>query len=472
MKFFKEYPATHSMSTAWYAVDEDGNVAIMDYNDNGPVPWQTEQTCTEELVFGHDEDLKGRVYLPIQLTDDQIYELLEDAKEPNDEYNSWFLDSIVQIDMNQEKEFLDLIKQPDIKVRRCLSKGLGLYILDCEHCFEDKRKAIHTHPLKRSSLFKMLASKMILKVYHAKKFYVNDEMKDGKAFFNPEFDSAPYFIYGQPYWNELLAERLNIPKHPVKISQFPEALKKRVHFVPVKFHECKQFQIAEWHPCNFTSGDEKVVNGCIYGLLTLTDGTEAYVMSDMDYVDFYPYCSEKERYNCKKCSSHCASCYARVYTNKPTVMIIISPYSKFDYNNLITSDLIIRKCVLMPFLPRIPKPQEWYTYIDKVKKKVSTQMLEEFYLKNYHYLEDMVARYSPRVIIIDSKASKALSRKYSFDNHRIKIGDKEYPIFLESEIKRNREEIERLAESTYQGIVMPHIISIEEMEKIQNEHND
>lgn len=99
-------------------------------------------------------------------------------------------------------------------------------------------------------------------------------------------------------------------------------------------------------------------------------------------------------------------------------------------------------------------------------------MLEEFYLKNYHYLEDMVARYSPRVIIIDSKASKALSRKYSFDNHRIKIGDKEYPIFLESEIKRNREEIERLAESTYQGIVMPHIISIEEMEKIQNEHND
>ena len=99
-------------------------------------------------------------------------------------------------------------------------------------------------------------------------------------------------------------------------------------------------------------------------------------------------------------------------------------------------------------------------------------MLEEFYLKNYHYLEDMVTRYSPRVIIIDSKASKALSRKYSFDDHRIKFGDKEYPVFLESEINRNREDIERLAESPYQGIVMPHIISIEEMEKIQNEHND
>lgn len=472
MKQFKEYPATHSMSTAWYAVDEEGNVAIMDYNENGPVPWQTEQTCTEELVFGHDEDSKNRVYLPIQLSDEQIYDLIENPREPKDDYDNWCFDPIVQIDMNQEKAFLELIKQPDIKERHCISKSLGLYMLDCYDCFTDKRDAIHAHPLKRSSLYKMLASKMILKVYNAKKFYVHDKMKDGKAFFSAEFDSAPYFIYCQPYWDQLLAERINIPEHPVKISQFPAILQKRVHRVPIKFHECKKFQIAEWHPCDFSPGDEKVVNGCRYGLLRLTDGTEAYVMSDMDDVDFYPYCSEKERYSCKECSSHCASCYARVYTNKPTVMIIISPYSKFDYDMLITSDLIIRKCVIMPFMPRIPKPQEWHAFIDDVKKIVSTKMLEELFLKNYPYLEDMVARYSPRVIIIDSKASKALSRKYSFENHRIKFGDKEYPVFLESETKRNREEIERLAESPYQGIVMPHIISIEEMEKIQNEHND
>lgn len=33
MKLFKEYPATHSMSTAWYCVDEDGNVWIFDIED-------------------------------------------------------------------------------------------------------------------------------------------------------------------------------------------------------------------------------------------------------------------------------------------------------------------------------------------------------------------------------------------------------------------------------------------------------
>ena len=472
MKLSNEYPATHSMSTAWYAADEDGNVAIIDYNENGPVPWQTEETCIEELVFGHEEDNKDKVFLPIQLSDDQIYDLIENPSNPKDDYDSWLFDPIVQIDRNQEKEFLELIKQPDIKLRCCISKKLGLYMLDCDQCFEDKRHAIHTHPLKRSSLYKMLASKMILKMYHAKFFDLYDEIKNGKVVFDVGFDSAPYFIYGQPYWIELLTERINIPECPVKLNQFPEALRKRVHRIPVKFHECKKFQIAEWHPCDFTSEDEKVVNGCVYGLLTLTDGTKAYVMSDMDEVDFYPYCSEKEYYNCTECSTHCASCYARIYTNKPTVMIIVSPYSKFDYNKLIASDLIIRKSVIMRFLPRIPVPQEWCAFIDDVKKRVSTQMLEELFMKNYHYLEDMVARYNPRVIIIDKKAETALSRIYSFDHHKIKIGDIEYPLFLESEMKRHREEIERLAKSPYQGIVMPHIISIEEMQKIQNEYND
>ena len=38
MKTNKEYPATHSMSTAWYIVDEEGNVGIFDIDQNGPQP--------------------------------------------------------------------------------------------------------------------------------------------------------------------------------------------------------------------------------------------------------------------------------------------------------------------------------------------------------------------------------------------------------------------------------------------------
>ena len=38
MKLFKEYPATHSMSTSWFAIDEEGKVAILNFEDNGPIP--------------------------------------------------------------------------------------------------------------------------------------------------------------------------------------------------------------------------------------------------------------------------------------------------------------------------------------------------------------------------------------------------------------------------------------------------
>ena len=212
----KEYPATHSMSTAWYIVDQDGNVGIMDYNENGPVPWCTEQTCIENLVFGHEED-DNKDYLPINLTDDQILELIEFSKDPDDnEETWWFWETIVQIDKTQEKEFLTLIKNPDITYKHCISKSLGLYMVDCSHCFLDKREAVHKHPLKSSSLYKMLESKMILKLYTAKDFYISDKWEDEHPVYEYDFGTSPFYIYAQPYWNKLLAERISIPKNPVE----------------------------------------------------------------------------------------------------------------------------------------------------------------------------------------------------------------------------------------------------------------
>ena len=38
MKTTKEFPATHSMSTQWFVVDEEGNIALFDFDENGPVP--------------------------------------------------------------------------------------------------------------------------------------------------------------------------------------------------------------------------------------------------------------------------------------------------------------------------------------------------------------------------------------------------------------------------------------------------
>ena len=470
----QEYPATHSMSTAWYVADEEGNVAIMNYNDNGPVPWCTEQTCIENLVFGHKEDDR-KDFLPINLTDDQVLELIENPKDPDDNEESWwFWETVVQIDKTQEKEFLTLIKNPDVVSKHCISKSLGLYMLDCHGCFQDKREATHKHPLKSSSLYKMLASNMILKLYMPKDYFINDEWKDDHMEYEHTIGTSPYYIYAQPYWNALLADRIIIPKNPVKLSQLPASLQKRVHRVPLRFSDCKQFQIAEWVPCDFTRDrdEEKHIDGCIYGLLPLTDGSKAYVLESYD-VDFYDYCSEKEIYHCKECSSHCAKSDARFFTDKPTIMIIVSPYSKFDYDMYITSDVIIKNCVMMPFLPKIPKPVScYYAFIDDAKKSVTPKMLEELFLKNNRYLEDMLVRYNPRMVIIDEEAWPVLKKRYSLSNGKLEIRDKSFAIYKVSEVEINRKEIERLSELPYQGTVFRHIISIEEMQKIEEKKND
>lgn len=475
MKIEKEYPATHSMSTAWYIVDQDGNVGIMDYNENGPVPWCTEQTCIENLVFGHEED-DNKDYLPINLTDDQILELIENPKDPDDNEDTWwFWETIVQIDKAQEKEFLALIKNPDVIFKHCLSKSLGLYMLDCHRCFQDKREATHKHPLKSSSLYKMLESNMILKTYMPKDFYIQDEWKEDHIEYEHSIGDVPYYIYAQPYWNALLADRIITPKNPVKLSQLPNILQKRVHKVPIKFSDCKQFQIAEWISCDFTrdQDNEKHIDGSIYDLLPLTDGSKAYVLESLDNINFFEYCSEKGLYHCKECSSHCARNYAHFFTGKPTVMTIVSPYSKFEYNKFITSDVIVKNSVIMPFLPKIPKPLGChYAFVDDAKKSITPQMLEDFFLKNYQYLEDMIVRYNPRVIIIDEVAWPVLNKRYSLSNRKLEIGNKSFDLFKDSEVETNRKEIERLSELPYQGTVFRHIISIEEMEKIEEKKND
>lgn len=473
MKIDKEYPATHSMSTAWYVADEDGNVAIMDFNENGPVPWGTEQTCIGELVFGHDED-NHNDYLAINLSDDQIMDLIEKPRDPDDNEDTWwFWETIVQIDKTQEKEFLVLIKNPDVTLKHCVSKSLGLYMVDFRRCFLDKREATHKHPLKSSSLYKMLVSNMILKLYMPKDFYISDEWKEDHVEFEHDIESSPYFIYSQPYWTALLAERIITPKNPVKLSQLPLALQERVHRVPLRFHDCKQFQIAEWVPCNFTRDEEKYIDGCIYDVLPLTDGSKAYVLESLDEIDFYDYCSEKEKYHCKNCSTCCANSSSHFFTDKPTVMTIVSPFSRFDYNKYVTSDSVVKNSVTMPFLPKIPKPlSKHYAIVDDAKECITPQNLEDLYLKNYQYLEDMLVRYNPRVVIIDNVAWPVLEKKYSLDNGKLEIKDKSFVIYKETEIEQNRKEIERLSGLPYQGRVFPRIISIEKMKKIEEKKND
>ena len=349
MKKEKEYPATHSMSTAWYVADKDGNVAIMDYNDNGPVPWETEQTTIKELVFGHCEDYDTNDYITIHLTDDQIDDLMENPHQPEDE-ELWY-DIIFQIDIEHEEEFLNLANDPNFIIEMCISKRRGLYLVDClEYMEESGDKFVVPDS---SSLKKMFDLGIIKQIYKCKDFYQSEEWEDDKVAYKHSFSSAPYYIYAQPYWNALLAEKTNTPVNPVKIDQFPLALRNRIPRVPIRFSEYQRFQIAEWHPCCFNCEEEIYINGFIYKPIVLTNGTEAYVYTSLGEIDFYDYCSEKSYYKCKECSSKCYTAKGNEYSDKPTVMFVFHPFSNYDYKMSVKSDVIIRHSVRIPFLHKI-----------------------------------------------------------------------------------------------------------------------
>lgn len=91
----KEYPATHSMSTSWYIVDEDGNVGIMDFNANGPVPWGTEDISIDCLVWNDYDEVYD-----VDLKEEQLLYMLGDPEEPKG--CLYYRDYIIQIDSSQK----------------------------------------------------------------------------------------------------------------------------------------------------------------------------------------------------------------------------------------------------------------------------------------------------------------------------------------------------------------------------------
>ena len=469
MKTDKEYPATHSMSTAWYVSDEDGNVAIMDYNDNGPVPWETEQTCIEDLIYGHCENHKTHDFIAVNLTDDQIDDLMENPHQPEDE-ELWF-DCIFQIDLEQEADFLNLAKNPDFTISMCISKERGLYSVDCFDCTEERGKKYVV--IESSTLKKMIDRGMVKQIYKAKDFYINDEWKDDKIVFERQFSSAPYYIYGQPYWNELLAERLNTPINPVKLSQFPPALRRRIPRVPIKFSECQKFQIAEWIPCRFNGEEEICINGFVYQPIVLTDGSKAYVYTTQGGISFFDYCSEKSEYECKDCSSACCTVHGNEYTKEPTVMFVFHPFGDYDYNMSVRSDVIIRHSVRIPLLHKIPykHPKGYWMSKDDAMKKVTEDMLTNFFLKNHKHFEEMVLRFNPQVIILEQKTKEILSQQYIIDERHVRIDDNLFPYYTSDMIEAYREDITQLALLPYRGIKMPYMITLEELEQYKKKYN-
>ena len=297
MKNGKEYPATHSMSTAWFFVDKDDNVALFNFEDNGPVPVgsgtdaDVMDLCFCDTVVEQD----GRKRL--NFTDEQVLDICEGQWM---EYvpDNYRCDGIFQIDPAKEEQFFDYLSGPRKKVKNewddcfdpvCLSKKYGIYLLDLDSYGSG-------HGMKNKYAKYMFDNGILLRFCKLPNY---DELLDYSSLFGddkkedvPVNDSCPYYLYGNDYDDFYPHKRFAVPKHPMKLSQMPIPLRDKVLRLDLKFSECDYIQIAHEVPCSdYSSGNFlKSAEGYCYYEVKMPSGEVVYCLNcaDEDFVRNLP----------------------------------------------------------------------------------------------------------------------------------------------------------------------------------------
>lgn len=275
MKTNKEYPATHSMSTAWFCSDLDGNIAIIDIEDDGPVPVGTggynEGTYVYEIwsetMPTHTED---RIY-DLPLTDEQIAPLLLPKDEEKDVrteecVNRYWDNVIVKIDMSKLDVLRVALSHKDEDGHYissnaiCLSRERGLFHLDLDY----DREAVKV----------LQDAGAILKVYSAPSIWpiYNDDDE-------PLYDMKdyPFFLYHQDFTPGFLpAERITSPRFPLKVEQLSKEQQAKIKTLPLKFSESKFILLAEHVPVWGAFTTQYKYDGKIWDVLAKNDKEVVY----------------------------------------------------------------------------------------------------------------------------------------------------------------------------------------------------
>lgn len=468
MKTDKEYPATHSMSTSWYMVDADGNIGIMEFDDNGPVPkGVTVETYDRaaDMVFGQgftqDGTCKG-----IHLTEDQIHELLGQPVLQNN-VASWS-DVCLAIDPDRVNDFLELCKNKDFSIYGCISSDLNLYYVDAFDCLDDNWEII-----KDSTLDKILKAGMIKGIYNVPRLEMDSEY-DGKTDtvkFTKDFDNSPFYLYKQAYWTNYLQHRMNIPVNPVNVSQIDNELHDKLLHVPFRFKDTEDMQIAQWFVCS-SHADVIVIDNAGYSLFPVDKQDERYCLVDPFLFDFYDYCPDMGYYKCKKCNLDCASTTRYVNTLTPTVLYIASPAADSNLYDLLNLPPEIKiRLAIFSYIAKFPHkvPGSWIYEIDRVKKYMTEEALSSLLSFSRGWFEEVVRTINPQVIVIDDEALSVFSSVFLVADNKVLINNTSYPILKASSVNDNQERIIALANAPYRGKIFPMTYTKQEVENLKGE---
>lgn len=258
MKTDKEYPATHSMDTAWFVSDLDGNVAIFQFEEDGPGPIPFTDLHTDELIPMLGEENEGISVMPF--TEKQVEELKSGLKPVKTAVEIRALSNILIL-----PERVDELINAGANFDLCYSIEIGFYHLMYwkDYNEEDVQAFIDKGYI-------MGAQQCDIEIYFS------DERDDQTEHRLAHF---PFYVYEQTRCINFPPERVVVPKYPMKVEQISVNARKYMFSLPARFAEKECLEPSEFidSQCWLFNNHTKDVNGIKYMQVALTDGGYGYV---------------------------------------------------------------------------------------------------------------------------------------------------------------------------------------------------
>lgn len=437
MKTLNEYPATHSMTTSWFAVDEEGNVAIIEYNENGPVPNGTPESTESEIVMDimscKEEDKPWRT---LYLTDDEIRCILADSQSVEDENYDYIYGLLVRVPHSRKIEFTRLARLMDDDLTVCLDKEETLFYLeDWFGCSPEKYTSIKA--ALKSGVFKPI-----------RKLFIED------AEYNVVMKGLPFFFYRQPYEPGCTVRRVVFPKYAMTEERLSEEARKKAYRLPLKFRNCENIQIAEFMPYSGYGLTTRTTGGRYYRAIHTAEGTEAFIAPESI---IYAGCGKQCRL-CYSKNDHHGITYAYQKGRYPTVMII-KGIKEIPYEFLCNFESPYGNAVFLPIVEGLPEEDRFGSSNKNIEDYPIMYMFQFCRLN----LEKNIRFFKPRVILLYKEIITFIEAFYRIEDGMLDIAGDRYPVFIFEDIDWHIDEINALAQLPYRGRDIDWIISKEKI---------
>lgn len=290
MKTDKEYPATHSMWTAWFAIDKNGNVAIMECDDNGPAPIETpSESYAEELLVNSliSDDCR------IRYTDEQLLTLMDNSITSsvylsiNNDYE-YIFGSLCEIDPEKHDLLREAASLTEDNKILCISENLNLWYVYLSYPYYldnsgDSRYRPTKTKIERNNLAKRLYKNLFednvikrIVVLNWSLDYDEEEEYPGCI----RHSDSPLNLYFQGYDDRMPSERMHLlpDESQVHESQLSESIKANAIRLPLSFKESDKIQLAQYVGVRFYGSNyDWEVDGQRAVVVYLTDGTACFV---------------------------------------------------------------------------------------------------------------------------------------------------------------------------------------------------